>query len=353
MKSMYIFFILIFLFGVLFFVQSISMSMDDSEFEFEIPDGSERATFAGGCFWCIEAALQDLDGVYEAISGYTGGEIKDPTYLLVSSGITQHVEAVRIYYDPEVISYAELVDAFLFSIDPTDDGGQFSDRGNSYRTALFYHDDQQKEIAQKALDDLESSGLYDTPLVIPLRAVSEFYSAELYHQDYYLKEPTDYKAYYKGSGREEFVDIISETKKINEERGISLTPYQYYITQKEGTEKAFDNEFWDTKDPGIYVDIVTGKPLFSSLDKYDSGTGWPSFTKPLVEEEIVKSIDTRLIVPRTQIKSTDGTNLGHVFEDGPEETGGERYCINSASLRFIHKDNLELEGYGEYLELFS
>jgi len=319
----------------------------------EIPQDASIATFAGGCFWCIEAALQDLNGVYESISGYTGGETKNPTYELVLSGLTGHVEAVQIYYDSEEITYKELVDEFLFSIDPTDDDGQFSDRGSSYKTAIFYHDETQKEIAQNSLEDLASSSIYDKPIKTGLLPLGDFYEAEECHQEYYLKERTNYEAYYKGSGREDFVRIIKETNKINEERNISLTSYQYYITQKEGTERAFENEYWDNKEPGIYVDIVTGKPLFSSVDKYDSQTGWPSFTKPLNEQDLVESVDNKLIVPRTRLESKEGTNLGHLFNDGPIESGGTRYCINSASLKFIHKDDLESEGYEKYLELFE
>lgn len=330
-----------------------SVPIVDSARMVEIPEDASVATFAGGCFWCIEASLQELDGVYESISGYTGGDVVDPGYELVTSGITGHLESVQVYYNPEEISYEELVDKFLFSMDPTDDEGQFSDRGGSYRTAIFYQNPGEKEIAQKALSDLDSSGIYENPVVTRLLELGPFYEAEEYHQDYYLKAPTVYKRYYKGSGREAFVDIIEETKRINEERGISLTSYQYYITQKEGTEKAFENEFWDNKEPGIYVDVVSGKPLFSSVDKYDSNTGWPSFTRPLDENEIVESVDNKLIVSRTRLESKDGTNLGHVFNDGPKETGGERYCINSASLRFVHQNDLEAEGYSEYLGLFD
>lgn len=319
----------------------------------DVPDDAQLATFAGGCFWCIEAALQDLPGVYAAISGYTGGTVKNPSYELVLTGLTKHVEAVEIYYDGQQITYTELVDEFLLSIDPTDDGGQFSDRGSSYLTAIFYHNEKQKTIAENAISDLSASSLFDKPIKTEVKPATDFYIAEEYHQDYYLKDPDKYKNYYKGSGREAFVEIIKETTRINEERGIQLTSYQYYISQKEGTERPFDNEFWDNKEPGIYVDIITGKPLFSSVDKYDSNTGWPSFTKPLDENEIVESVDNKLIVPRTKIDSKDGTNLGHVFNDGPVETGGNRYCINSASLRFIHKDDLAAEGYEEYLKLFE
>jgi peptide methionine sulfoxide reductase msrA/msrB len=319
----------------------------------EIPANADVATFAGGCFWCIEAALQDFPGVYDAISGYSGGDIENPSYEAVLSGITGHVETVQVYYDSDEVSYDELVDEFLLSIDPTDDGGQFSDRGDSYKTAIFYHDEKQKEIAEKAIEELGESGLYEKEIKTEVRELRKFYVAEDYHQDYYLKDPTKYKRYYKGSGREDFVNIIKETKKINEEKGVNLTPYQYYITQKDGTESAFENEYWDNKEPGIYVDIVSGEPLFSSLDKYDSGTGWPSFTKPLNEDKIVESVDNKLIVPRIKLESKDGTNLGHVFNDGPAETGGERFCINSASLRFIHRDDLRDEGYEEYLELFE
>ena len=310
---------------------------------------SNIATFAGGCFWCIEAALQEVPEVHEAISGYTGGEEENPSYELVVSGLTNHVEAVQVYYGDE-ITYKELVDEFLFSIDPTDDGGQFSDRGNNYKTAIFYHNEEQEKIARNAIYELGISGFYDQPIKVNILPLEKFYEAEEYHQDYYLKDPTNYKTYYKNSGREDFVNIIQETKEINEKHEVSLTPFQYYITQKEGTEKAFENEFWDNKEPGIYVDIVTGKPLFSSIDKYDSGTGWPSFTQPLTDLE--ENVDNKLIVPRTELKSKDGTHLGHLFDDGPSETG-ERYCINSASLKFIHKNDLVSEGYEEYLTLFA
>lgn len=310
---------------------------------------SNIATFAGGCFWCIEAALQELPGVSEAISGYTGGEEKNPSYELVLSGLTTHVEAVQVYYSDE-ISYEELVDEFLFSIDPTDDSGQFSDRGNNYKTAIFYHNEEQEKIIRNAIYELGISGFYDQPIKVSILPIKEFYEAEEYHQDYYLKEEANYKTYYKNSGREDFVNIIKETQEINEKHEVSLTPFQYYITQKEGTEKAFENEFWDNKEPGIYVDIVTGEALFSSVDKYDSGTGWPSFTQPLTDLE--ENVDNKLIVPRTELKSKEGTHLGHLFDDGPTESG-DRYCINSASLKFIHKNDLILEGYEEYLVLFE
>jgi len=343
---------IIFTLFILFNVYSMP-SADSQPLLENVPSDANIGTFAGGCFWCIEAALQELPGVYAAISGYTGGIVENPSYELVLTGLTKHVEAVQVHYNPQEITYQEIVDEFLASIDPTDDGGQFSDRGSSYLTAIFYHNEEQKEIAERALEDLAESGLYEEPIKTELAALKPFYIAEEYHQDYYLKDPTKYKEYYKGSGREDYVNIIKETKKINEEQGISLTSYQYYISQKGGTEKPFDNEFWNNKEPGIYVDIISGEPLFSSLDKYDSNTGWPSFTKPLQGSDIKEGVDNKLVVPRTKLTSKDGTSLGHVFPDGPVETGGERYCINSASLRFIHKDSLISEGYEEYLELFG
>jgi peptide methionine sulfoxide reductase msrA/msrB len=351
--ALYLIIIGIFIFLVISIFSFKVNPINEQELLKNIPEDAELATFAGGCFWCIEAALQEQPGVYAAISGYTGGNVENPSYELVVSGITNHVEAVEIYYNPEDTNYEKLIDVFLFSIDPTDDGGQFSDRGSSYRTAIFYHDDSQKEIAELAILELTNTGIYDKPIVLQIIPATEFYYAEEYHQDYYLKEPTKYKTYAKNSGRADFVEIIKETKKLNEEKGLQLTSYQYYISQKEGTEQPFNNEYWDNKEPGIYVDIISGEPLFSSIDKYDSGTGWPSFTKPLNEDKIDESVDNKLIVPRTKLTSKDGTSLGHVFNDGPEETGGERFCINSASLRFIHKNDLISEGYEEYLKLFE
>ncbi len=295
----------------------------------------ETATFAGGCFWCMEPPFEKLNGVVKVESGYIGGAGENPTYE--DYGKKGHIEAILITYEPSIISYNQLLDVFWRQIDPTDAGGQFVDRGKEYRSAVFYQNDEQKSLAERSKEQLGKSGRYDKPIATEIINATAFYKAEEYHQDYYKKNPIRYKYYRFNSGRDQYLQRVwgrdEEQKEMKQTASVykksskdelkkKLTPLQYKVTQEEGTEPAFRNEYWDNKKSGIYVDVVSGEALFSSLDKYHSGTGWPSFTKPLEPENIMEKEDRSFFTTRTEVRSRHAdSHLGHVFNDGPKPTG--------------------------------
>lgn len=294
------------------------------------------------------------EGVERVISGYTGGHVDNPTYQQVCSETTGHLEAIEVTFDPDVISYEELLRIYWRQIDPTDGGGQFNDRGESYRPAIFYHSEEQRVAAERSKQEIEDSGRFDRPIEVEIRPAKTFWEAEDYHQDYYKKNPFRYEMYRVGSGRAKFVKEAWSDKKLQKELKNRLTPMQYKVTQENGTEPPFQNEYWDEEREGLYVDVIDGTPLFTSRDKFQSNCGWPSFSRPIEEKRIDMNMDTTHHMVRTEVRSKRAdSHLGHLFDDGPKELGGLRYCINSAALRFIPKEELESAGYGEYKHLFD
>lgn len=313
---------------------------------------SELATFAGGCFWCMVQPFEEQPGIIKVRSGYTGGHKPNPTYEEVCSDTTGHYEAVQIEFDPALFPYERLVELFWQQIDPTDPGGQFHDRGDSYRAAIFYHSEAQRQVAEGSKQALAESGRFDKPIATQILPAATFYEAEEYHQGYYKKNAAHYQRYKVGSGRAAFIKQHWAKQKPADLRQ-RLTPLQYEVTQNSATEPPFRNEFWNHEAEGLYVDIVSGEVLFSSLDKFDAGCGWPSFTKPVMEANVTEHLDLTHGMMRTEVRSQGAdSHLGHVFPDGPGPNG-LRYCINSAALRFVPVADLEKEGYGEYLKLFA
>lgn len=298
--------------------------------------------------------FDERPGIESIVSGYTGGHTENPTYMEVVSEATGHREAVQITYNPEIFPYERLIELFWQQIDPTDGQGQFADRGHSYTTAIYYHNEEQKKIAEESKQEIARTGIFKKPIVTEILPAEHFYPAEDKHQDYYKKNSYHYKRYKKGSGRADFIQARWSYPKDKEELKQRLSDIQYKVTQENGTERPFQNEFHDHEEEGIYVDIVSGEPLFSSTDKYDAGCGWPSFTKPIEKQQINEEVDTSHGMFRTEVRSDKAdSHLGHVFDDGPTDKGGLRYCINSAALRFIPKDDMKEQGYGYLSYLFQ
>lgn len=338
---------------------------------------SKKIIFAGGCFWCTEAEFNHTTGVVKAISGYTGGTVADPKYEDVGTGKTGHREGVLVYYDEATTSFETLLNIYFTTIDPTDAGGQFADRGEQYSPAIYYYDEIQKVKILDAIERIKKLKKFNEEIKVEVLRGGEFYPAEEYHQDYKDKNPVRYEYYRNGSGRNDFIKqvwkegdsiykesenqkeeiknikekLMNYIKPTKEELKKTLTPLQYEVTQEEGTERAFDNVYNDNKAPGIYVDNISGEPLYSSSDKYDSGTGWPSFVKPITDDVLITKIDKGLFSSRVEVRSkVADSHLGHVFEDGPADRGGKRYCMNSASLKFIPLEDMVKEGYGDYIK---
>lgn len=315
------------------------------------PTALHEVYLAGGCFWGVQAYMARVPGVYDTEAGYANGHTPDPGYEAVCAGGTGYAETVRVRYDPAVISLNRLVEQFFKIIDPTSLNRQGGDVGEQYRTGVYYTDPAERAELEKGFRREQYD--YQQPIVTELAPLDNFYPAEEYHQDYLEKNPGGY-CHVRFDSLQDFAPatVPSYQKPDDYTLRRTLSPEQYEVTQQAATETAFTGEYWDNFRPGLYVDIVTGQPLFSSADKFESGCGWPSFAKPLTEDIIVARDDYSYNRHRTEVRSSGGdSHLGHVFDDGPQALGGQRYCINSAALRFIPYEELEQEGYGQYRDI--
>ena len=339
------------IFSLTFFLNNVSFAQVNKK-----NMQTKEIYFAGGCFWGTGHFLKQIRGVVSTEVGYANGITQNPSYREVSQGNTQFAETVKVIYKPEEVSLPQLIELYFKTIDPTSLNKQGNDIGTQYRTGIFYTDKSDQALIKNLLNNLSS--LYKKPIVVENLPLKNFYPAEEYHQDYLEKNPKGYchisPALFEMARKANPKPSTSYTKKEQSTLKKELTPLQYEVTQKSATEPPFKNEYWNEKREGIYVDITTGEPLFSSLDKFDSGCGWPSFTKPIEKGLINEKLDKSHNMIRTEVRSKTGdAHLGHLFPDGPKDKGGMRYCINSASLRFIPKESLIKEGYGKYLSLFQ
>ena len=302
---------------------------------------------AGGCFWGLEAYMERIQGVTDAVSGYANGKGDTTNYQLLHA--TDHAETVKVTYDPNKISLDKLLQYYFRVIDPTSINKQGNDRGRQYRTGIYYQDGADKAVIEQALAQLQTK--YKKPVQIEVQPLKNYIVAEEYHQDYLKKNPNGYCHIDITKADEPVIDEKDYPKPSDAELKAKLTPLQYSVTQNKHTERSFSNEYWDNFQPGIYVDVTTGEPVFSSNDKFESGCGWPSFTKPIAKEVVHYQTDNSFNMQRTEVLSRAGNaHLGHVFDDGPKDKGGLRYCINSASIKFIPLAEMEKAGYGYLIE---
>ncbi|MDR2044404.1 MAG: peptide-methionine (R)-S-oxide reductase MsrB [Clostridium sp.] len=301
---------------------------------------------AGGCFWGLQKYLSLIQGVLITEVGYANGAAADPTYGQVCAG-SGHAETVRVDYDESVITLTRLLDLYADAIDPTSVNRQGGDFGIQYRTGIYYVDETDRDILAGWLALLGES--LAKPVAIELKPLENYAKAEEYHQNYLEKNPGGYC--HIGSDKFACAANALHHTKNGKLRG-KLTPMQYEVAVGGATEPPFQNEYYDSFEPGVYVDIISGKPLFVSTDKFESGCGWPAFSKPIDAALVRELADDSYGRTRTEVRASEsGAHLGHVFDDGLPELGGLRYCINSASLRFVPKADMEREGYGEYLRL--
>ncbi len=345
--------------------------------------------FAGGCFWCVETDLEKAPGVIDVISGYSGGRTKEPTYDTYAAG--GHREVVFVLYDPQQVNFAGLVEYFIKHIDPLNRHGQFNDKGLQYSPAIYYDNEQEKAEVERVIRAIDDMKVYRGKIGVVVEPREAFWPAEEYHQNYHQKNTVKYQYFRLASGRDAFVNQVwgvragklelpgafpetattTQSRDVEGEQGAekpwlsfkkpsavelrkTLTPMQFKVTQQDGTETAFRNSYWDNKKVGIYVDVVSGAPLFSSQTKFESGTGWPSFVEPIEPDAVTYKNDRKMFYTRIEVRSRYGDNhLGHVFDDGPVNRGGKRFCMNSAALRFVPKEKMHEEGYGDYLKIFG